>query len=114
MPPLQQETTIFSVVWASLPRDCHAVDFLPSYFSCLFSRGSNCVSLFWAYLGTFSRYLLRETKLMELPRKARGNTANKTRLRKCFSGHLYVTLFPASNTVEERPKSARNPLLFLF
>lgn len=114
MPPLQQETTIFLVAWASLPRDCHAVDFLPSYFSCLFSRGSSCVSLFWAYLGTLSRYLLRETKLMELPRKARGNNTNKTRLRKCFSGHLYVTLFPAWNTVKERPKTARNPLLFLF
>ena len=59
MPPLQQETAIFWVAWVFLPRDCHAVDFLPSYFSCLFSRGSSCVSLFWAYLGTLSRFLLR-------------------------------------------------------
>ena len=43
--PLQQETAIFWVAWASLLRDCHAVDSLPSYFPCLYSHVPNVIIL---------------------------------------------------------------------
>lgn len=50
--------------------------------------------------------------VMELPGKARGNSANKTRSRKCFAGHLSMTLFPAWNSVTEAVKDRQNPVAF--